>query len=291
MRAATCTSSAPYAAGVRLAKSSAPSHLQAAADRHRRAPPAVRPGEDVLERARPSAAARSSSTHGPAGRAWRAPAAPRRAARPRRRRRRGSGRERVHEIARPFRSPAGRRRGSRRARRRGLRSASVWKRWVGMGEPDRATRTSLSRVRRSARLTWAGAPCRAVRAGSARRAAGRSGTGSIGPTTVMCRITPCLSTMKHALLHRRHRVMMEPAQEVPVHDVEPRAPDLGPGVAVGERVGEADQRGPGRLERAEVAEPVHGVEPLVGIADEGERRRRRRGRTCGRSRAGSARPG
>src|SRR5262245_5931851 len=74
-----------------------------------------------------------------------------------------------------------------------------------------------------------------------------------------------------ALLVRSHGVMVKAPQEVAVHDVEPCAADLVDGVAVRERVREAHDRGAGRLERAPVAQPVDRVEPLVRIADEGER--------------------
>jgi hypothetical protein len=76
-----------------------------------------------------------------------------------------------------------------------------------------------------------------------------------------------------ALLHGGHGVMVEPTDEVPVHDVEPGAPELRTRVAVGERVREAHHRRARRLEGTPVAEPVDREEPLVRIADKGVGRR------------------
>src|SRR6266851_2213586 len=75
------------------------------------------------------------------------------------------------------------------------------------------------------------------------------------------------------LLQRGHRVMVEPADEVAIHHVQPGAPELGPGVPVGEGVGEAHHRGARRLERAPVAQAVHREQALVRVADEGVRGR------------------
>src|SRR5215510_8266511 len=75
------------------------------------------------------------------------------------------------------------------------------------------------------------------------------------------------------LLQRGHGVVVEPADEIAIHHVEPRAAQLRAGVAVGERVGEAHHRRASGLEGAAIAQPVDRVEPLVGIADEGIGRR------------------
>ena len=74
-----------------------------------------------------------------------------------------------------------------------------------------------------------------------------------------------------ALLLGGHGVVMQTTQEVAVHHVKPGAPDLVDGVSVRERVGEAHDRRPRRLERPQVAQAIDGVEALVGIADEWER--------------------
>src|SRR5207245_6376857 len=79
---------------------------------------------------------------------------------------------------------------------------------------------------------------------------------------------------KDALLLGGHGVVMEPTQEVAVHYVKPGAADLIAGVPVRKRVGEAHDGGPGRLERPQVAQAVHRIETLVGIADERKRKDR-----------------
>src|SRR5262245_32192257 len=86
------------------------------------------------------------------------------------------------------------------------------------------------------------------------------------------------------LLQRGHGVVVEPADEIAIHHVEPRAAQLRAGVAVGERVGEAHHRRASGLE---------------GRRDRPARRprraacrdRRRRDRASGCDRRRPARPG
>ena len=178
---------------LRLAKRSAPRPRRRAA-RARRAPRGAR-----LRRARPRARRRRLASRDPrrppAGPcAWSAPAAPRRAPTPARRCRVGRG---ARECTRYPAAPGwgGRRRGSRRAPRPGRgrpasgRGAWGWASPTGRPGPRRGG----SAARPGSRgLELLGA----VLPRPARRAARRSGTGSIGPTTEMCRMTPCLSTRK-----------------------------------------------------------------------------------------------